>query len=205
MRRLIALSASFLAGLALFAQNSSGRWLVYEGGDGAEMVVSLSADGSSGKAELSLTRREQAVSYGEGSQFWGTFRGTGGYYFHVKGVKTVSISLTQTDSTLIVTRRGEPVTKVSARLDEAYSTRELSDYGDYKTQVLAQWKRDFPRNEDVAKSKWMMERFFNDFYADAFDVLLFGEYRLIEKTDSTLVLKKPAPGSPQLKWERIVR
>ena len=107
MRRLIALSVSFLAGLALFAQNPSGRWLVYEGGDGAEMVVSLSADESSGKAELSLTRREQAVSYGEGSQFWGTFRGTGGYYFLVKGVKTVSISLTQTDSTLIVTRRLE--------------------------------------------------------------------------------------------------
>lgn len=205
MRRLIALSASFLAGLALFAQNSSGRWLVYEGGDGAEMVVSLSADESSGKAELSLTRREQAVSYGEGSQFWGTFRGTGGYYFLVKGVKTVSISLTQTDSTLIVTRRGEPVTKVSAQLDEAYSTRELSDYGDYKTQVLAQWKRDFPRNEDVAKSKWMMERFFNDFYADAFDVLLFGEYSIVEKTDSTLVLSRCGSDMPLFKWIRLVQ
>lgn len=204
MRRLIALSASFLAGLALFAQNPSGRWLVYEGSDGAELVVSVSADGI-GKAELSLTRRHQAVSYGEGSQFWGTFRGTGGYYFLVKVVKTVGVSLTQTDSTLVVTRRGEPVTKVSARLDEAYSTRELSDYGDYKKQVLAQWKRDFPRNEDVKRAKRIMAGYFEDFYADSFDALLFGEYRLIEKTDSSLVLKKPAPGSPPLKWERLVR
>ena len=204
MRRLIALSASFLAGLALFAQNPSGRWLVYEGSDGAELVVSVSADGI-GKAELSLTRRHQAVSYGEGSQFWGTFRGAGGYYFLVKVVKTVGVSLTQTDSTLVVTRRGEPETKVSARLDEAYSTRELSDYGDYKKQVLAQWKRDFPRNEDVKRAKRIMAGYFEDFYADAFDALLFGEYRLIEKTDSALVLKKPAPNSPPLKWERLVR
>ena len=204
MRRLIALSASFLAGLALFAQNPSGRWLVYEGSDGAELVVSVSADGI-GKAELSLTRRHQAVSYGEGSQFWGTFRGTGGYYFLVKVVKTVGVSLMQTDSTLVVTRRGEPVTKVSAQLDEAYSTRELSDYEDYKKQVLAQWKRDFPRNEDVKRAKMIMAGYFEDFYADAFDALLFGEYRLIEKTDSTLVLKKPAPNSPPLKWERLVR
>lgn len=194
----------FFASAQLFAQKPSGRWLVYEGGDEAELVVSVSADGI-GKAELSLTRRHQAVSYGEGSQFWGTFRGTGGYYFLVKAVKTVGVSLTQTDSTLVVTRRGEPETKVSARLDEAYSTRELSDYGDYKKQVLAQWKRDFPRNEDVKRAKRIMAGYFEDFYADAFDALLFGEYRLIEKTDSSLVLKKPAPGSPPLKWTPYLR
>ena len=204
MKHLLLLFVTFLITTQFFAQNMGGKWLVYEGSDGAELVVSVSADGI-GKAELSLTRRHQAVSYGEGSQFWGTFRGTGGYYFLVKAVKTVGVSLTQTDSTLIVTRRVEPETKVSAQLDEAYSTRELSDYGDYKKQVLAQWKRDFPRNEDVKRTKRIMAGYFEDFYADAFDALLFGEYRLIEKTDSTLVLKKPAPGSPPLKWERIVR
>lgn len=204
MKHLLLLFVTFLITTQFFAQNMGGKWLVYEGSDGAELVVSVSADGI-GKAELSLTRRHQAVSYGEGSQFWGTFRGTGGYYFLVKVVKTVGVSLTQTDSTLIVTRRVEPETKVSAQLDEAYSTRELSDYGDYKKQVLAQWKRDFPRNEDVKRTKRIMAGYFEDFYADAFDALLFGEYRLIEKTDSTLVLKKPAPGSPPLKWERIVR
>ena len=204
MKHLLLLFVTFLITTQFFAQNMGGKWLVYEGSDGAELVVSVSADGI-GKAELSLTRRHQAVSYGEGSQFWGTFRVTGGYYFLVKVVKTVGVSLTQTDSTLIVTRRVEPETKVSAQLDEAYSTRELSDYGDYKKQVLAQWKRDFPRNEDVKRTKRIMAGYFEDFYADAFDALLFGEYRLIEKTDSTLVLKKPAPGSPPLKWERIVR
>ena len=204
MKHLLLLFATFLITTQFFAQNMGGKWLAYEGSDGAELVVSVSADGI-GKAELSLTRRHQAVSYGEGSQFWGTFRGTGGYYFLVKAVKTVGVSLTQTDSSLVVTRRGEPVTRVSAQLDEAYSTRELSDYGDYKKQVLAQWKRDFPRNEDVKRTKRIMAGYFEDFYADAFDALLFGEYRLIEKTDSTLVLKKPAPGSPPLKWTPYLR
>ena len=204
MKHLLLLFATFLITTQFFAQNMGGKWLAYEGSDGAELVVSVSADGI-GKAELSLTRRHQAVSYGEGSQFWGTFRGTGGYYFLVKVVKTVGVSLTQTDSSLVVTRRGEPVTRVSAQLDEAYSTRELSDYGDYKKQVLAQWKRDFPRNEDVKRTKRIMAGYFEDFYADAFDALLFGEYRLIEKTDSTLVLKKPAPGSPPLKWTPYLR
>lgn len=204
MRRLTILSVSLLAGFILSAQKPEGRWLVYEGGDGAELVVNIPAEGP-GKAELSLTRRHQAVSYGEGSQFWGTFHATGGYYFLVRAVKTVGISLAQTDSTLTVTRRGEPVTKVSAWLDEAYSTRDLSDYGDYKKQVLAQWKRDFPHNEDVAKGKWMMERYFTDFYDNAFDVLLFGEYRIAEKTDSALVLKKCGSDGPRLTWTRSVQ
>ena len=117
---------------------------------------------------------------------------SGGYYFLVRAVKTVGISLAQTDSTLTVTRRGEPVTKVSAWLDEAYSTRDLSDYGDYKKQVLAQWKRDFPHNEDVAKGKWI-------------DVLLFGEYRVVEKTDSALVLRKRGSDGPRLTWTRSVQ
>ena len=202
MRRALILASLFILSVQLFAQGLPGRWLIYDGSDGAELVVDISAEGI-GKAELSLTRRHQAVSYGEGSQFWGTFRGTGGYYFLVRVVKAGGVSITQADSTLIVTKRGEPVTKVSAWLDEAYSTRELSDYGDYKKQVLAQWKRDFPHNEDVAKSKWMMEHYFTDFYADAFEALLFGEFRLIEKTDSTLVLKKQDSDLPQLMWKRI--
>jgi hypothetical protein len=191
-----------LAGLVVFAQNPSGRWLVYEGSDGARLVVTLAENGS-GKAELSLTRRFEAVSYGEGSQFWGTFRTMGGYYFLVHGVKSESISVVQSDSTWTITRLEEPVTQVSARLDEAYSTRELSDYGDYKEQVLPQWRWDFLNNEDVEKGKWIMEHYFHDFYGEVFEVLLEGRFRMTEQSDSTWVLQNLKLDLPQLTWKRL--
>ena len=111
--------------------------------------------------------------------------------------------VTLTDSTRVVRQCGKPPVSVSAWLDEPYSTRELSDYGDYKKQVVAQWKRDFPHNEDVKKGKWMMEHYFIDFYADSFDMLLEGNYRLVERTDSTIVLKNLSLEIPQRTWKRI--
>lgn len=202
MKRLLLFTCTVLFTSQVYAQGLAGKWLAYEGSDGSELVLTFTS-GNSGKAELSLVRRMQAVSYGEGSQFWGTFRATGGYYFLVKGRKTVGISVSLTDSTLVVKQCGKPAISVSARLDEPYSTRELSDQGDYKKRVVAQWKRDFPNNEDVKKGKWMMEHYFIDFYDDAFDVLLEGNYRIVERTDATMVLQNLSLEIPQMTWKRI--
>ncbi len=199
MRRILLLIYATLIAGPLFAQGLAGKWLAYEGSDGSELVVTLSSGGS-GSAELALVRRFEAVSYGEGSQFWGTFRTTGGYYFLVKGSKKVGVRVSQTDSTLVVRQVGKPTLSVTAWLDEPYSTRELSDYGDYKKQVVAQWKRDFPNNEDVKKGKWMIEHYFIDFYDEAFDVLLEGNYRIVERTDSTMVLKNIELEIPLMTW-----
>ncbi len=201
MKRFILFACTVLFTSQVFAQGLAGKWLVYEGSDGSELIVTLTS-GNAGKAELSLVRRFEAVSYGEGSQFWGTFHTIGGYYFQVKGSKSVGVTVSLTDSTLVVRQRGEPTVSVSAWLDEPYSTRNLSDYGDYKKQVVAQWKRDFPHNEDVEKGKWMMEHYFEDFYADAFEVLLEGNYRVLERTDSTLTVRTLIPDIPQMTWKR---
>ena len=201
MKRFILFASTVLFTSQVFAQGLAGKWLVYEGSDGSDLILTLTS-GNSGKAELSLTRRFEAVSYGEGSQFWGTFHTTGGYYFQVKGSKSVGVTVSLTDSTLVVRQRGEPTVSVSAWLDEPYSTRNLSDYGDYKKQVVAQWKRDFSHNEDVEKGKWMMEHYFQDFYADAFEVLLEGNYRVVERTDSTLTVRTLIPDIPQMTWKR---
>ncbi len=185
-------------------QSITGKWLVYDGNEGTELVVTITPKGG-GHAELSLVRRMQAVSYGEGSQFWDTFRATGGYYFLVKGSKKVGVSVSQSDSTLVVKQVGKPTISVIAWLDEPYSTRELSDYGDYKKQAVAQWKRDFPTNEDVKKGKWMMEHYFTDYYNDAFEVLLEGSYRIIERTDSIMILKNLDLEIPLMEWRRILQ
>jgi hypothetical protein len=121
----------------------------------------------------------------------------------VKGSKKVSVSVSLNDSTLVVKQVGKPTLSVTAWLDEPYSTRELSDYGDYKKQVVAQWKRDFPTNEDVKKYKWIMEHYFTDYYDDAFEVLLEGKYRIVERTDSTMVLKNTELEIPLITWKRI--
>ena len=202
MRRILFLVYTILIASPLFAQRLAGKWLVYEGSDGSELVVTL-ASGGTGNADLTLVRRSEAVPYGEGSQFWGTFRTTGGYYFLVKGSKKVGVRVSQSDSTFVVKQLGKPAVSVTAWLDEPYSTRELSDYGDYKKQVVAQWKRDFLTNEDVKKGKWMMEHYFSDFYGDAFEVLLEGKYRIVESTDSTIVLKNLSLEIPLMTWKRI--
>lgn len=202
MKRTLLLTCLLLLVSQVFAQSLAGKWQVYVGADGEELVVSLTSQGS-GQAELSLARRFQAVSYGEGSQFWGTFRTTGGYYFMVKGCKEVAVNVIQRDSTLVVMQKGNPAISVTAWLDEAYSTRGLSDHGDYKKQVVAQWKRDFPNNEDVKKYKWIMEQFFIDHYDDAFEVLLEGRYKIVEKTDSSMVLKNLSLAIPLLTWTRL--
>lgn len=103
----------------------------------------------------------------------------------------------------MVKQVGKPAVSVTAWLDELYSTRELSDFGDYKKQVVAQWKRDFPTNEDVKKGKWMMEHYFTDFYGDAFEVLLEGNYRIVERTDSTMVLNNTELEILHMTWKRI--
>lgn len=202
MRRILFLVYTILIASPLFAQRLAGKWLVYEGSDGSELVVTL-ASGGTGNADLTLVRRSEAVPYGEGSQFWGTFRTTGGYYFLVKGSKKVGVRVSQSDSTFVVKQLGQPAVSVTAWLDEPYSTRELSDHGDYKKQVVAQWKRDFPTNEDVKKGKWMMDHYFSDFYGDAFEVLLEGKYRIVESTDSTIVLKNLSLEIPLMTWKRL--
>ena len=190
-----------LLSLPAFSQGIAGRWLVYEGSDGAELVVTISSAGT-GKAELSLVRIMEAISYCAGSQYWGTFRVTGGYYFQVKGSKKVSVSVSRSDSTLVVRQTGKPTLSVTARLGEEYSTREISDYGDYKRQVVAQWKRDFPYNEDVKKGKWIMESYFTDYYDGIFDYLLEGKFRIVESDGSTLVLKKAGSDNSPLLWKK---
>ena len=202
MRRILFLVYAIFIACPLFSQRLVGKWLVYEGSDGSELVVTL-ASGGSGNADLSLVRRSEAVPYGEGSQFWGTFRTTGGYYFLVKGSKKVSVSVSLNDSTLVVKQVGKPRVSVTAWLDEPYSTRDLSDYGDYKKQVVTQWKRDFPTNEDVKKCKLMMEQYFANYYDNAFEVLLMGNYRVVERSDSTMILKNLSLDIPLIKWIRI--
>ena len=202
MRRILFLVYTILIASPLFAQRLAGKWLVYEGSDGSELVVTL-ASGGTGNADLTLVRRSEAVPYGEGSQFWGTFRTTGGYYFLVKGSKKVGVRVSQSDSTFVVKQLGQPAVSVTAWLDELYSTRELSDYGDYKKQVVAQWKRDFPTNEDVKKYKLIMEHYFTDYYDDAFEVLLEGNYRIVERTDSTMVLNNTELEISHMTWKRI--
>ena len=189
MSLLPSLTIVILLSFPAYSQSMSGKWLVYEGRDGSELIVTLTPKGG-GQAEFSLVRRMLAGSYGEGCQFWGTFRATGGYYFLVKGSKTVGVSISQSDSTFVVKQVGTPKLSVTAWLDEPYSTREISDYGDYKKQIVAQWKRDFPTNEDVKKGKRIMEDFFNEYFCDAFEVLLEGDYRISELSDSVIVLKK---------------
>ena len=202
MKRFLLFACTVLFASQVLAQGLAGKWLVYEGSDGSDLIVTLTS-GNAGKAELSLVHRFEAVSYGEGSQFWGTFHTTGGYFFQVKGSKSVGVTVSQTDSTLVVRQRGEPTVSVSAWLDEPYSTRNLSDYGDYKKQVVAQWKRDFPHNEDVEKGKWMMEHYFEDFYADAFEVLLEGRYCIVERSETSIVLKNLGLDIPLMTWNRI--
>ena len=199
MKRTLLLACLILLVGQVFAQSLAGKWLVYVGADGEELVVNLASSGS-GQAELSLVQRFQAVSYGEGSQFWGTFRTTGGYYFMVRGSKKVVVSVAQSDSTLVVMQKGKPTISVTAWLDEPYSTRGLSEYGNYKKQVVAQWKRDFPNNEDVKKYKWIIEQFFIDHYDDAFEVLLEGRYKIVERTDSSMVLKNLSLEIPPMVW-----
>lgn len=199
MKRTLLLACLLLLVGQVFAQSLAGKWLVYVGADGEELVVNLASNGS-GQAELSLVQRFQAVSYGEGSQFWGTFRTTGGYYFMVRGSKKVVVSVAQSDSTLVVMQKGKPTISVTAWLDEPYSTRGLSEYGNYKKQVVAQWKRDFPNNEDVKKYKWIIEQFFIDHYDDAFEVLLEGRYKIVERTDSSMVLKNLSLEIPPVVW-----
>lgn len=200
--RFLLLTCAVLLTSPLRAQSLAGDWLVYEGRDGSRLVVTLTPKGS-GQAELWLTERMEAVPYGEGSQFWGTFRATGGYYFIVKATMSESIHVAQTDSTLTVSRRSKPTVSVKAWVDEAYSTRNLSDYGDYKNQVVAQWKRDFPNNHNVRKGKLEMQEYFTGFYHDAFEVLLEGRYSIVEKTDSTMSLKNLDLDIPLMKWERM--
>lgn len=202
MRRILFLAYAILIASPIFAQRLAGKWLVYEGSDGSELVVTI-ASGDSGNADLSLIRRSEAVPYGEGCQFWGTFRTTGGYFFLVKGSKKVSVSVSLNDSTLLVKQVGKPAVSVTAWLDEPYSTRELSDYGDYKKQVVAQWKRDFPTNEDVKKGKWMMEHYFTDYYDDAFEVLLEGRYQIVERTETSIVLKNLDLDIPLMTWKQV--
>ena len=202
MKRILALSVIFILSVPVLSQEVAGKWLIWEGSDGSELTVFLMPDGS-GYAELSLTRRSLAVSHGEGSQFWGTFKTTGGYYFLVNGSKKVDVIVTQKDSTLTVTQYSSPTTSIKAWLDEAYSARDLSDFGNYKQQIVAQWKRDFPKNSDVKKQKGIMEHYFNDFYGDVFDLLLFGKYRIVEHTSSSYMLKNMDLDIPLMTWKRI--
>lgn len=204
MKRAVLLVLAALLPLSLCCQNLTGRWKVYEGGDGSKLVISLLPDGR-GLAELSLIRRMQAVSYGEGSQFWDTFRATGGYYFLVEGRKTADLNWTQEDSVLVIETSSVPVDSISTCLDEAYSSRNLSDFGDYKEQILAQWRHDYLDNKDVEKGHWMMEHYFTDYYNDAFEVLLEGSYRIIERTDSIMILKNLDLEIPLMEWRRILQ
>jgi len=201
IRRYLTLLVSLLTIIPIHAQ-MPGKWLAYEGSDGSELIVTISSGGS-GKAELTLTRRHEAVSYAEGRRYRGTFRTTGGYYFLVNGSKTANIRWSQTDSTFTISSYSTPAISVKAWLDEAYSTREISDYGDYKKQIVAQWKSDFPTNEDVKKYKWIMEHYFTDYYDDAFDVLLQGNYQIVEQSDDTIVLQNLDLAIPPLTWQRI--
>ena len=159
------------------AQGVVGKWLAYEGADGAVLHVTLEQDGG-GLAELLLVRRAQAVSYGEGSQFWGPFRTTGGYYFLLEGRKTCPLEWQVSGDSLAVRLSGQPEDRVGAELDIEYSSKDLSDSGDYKQQVVKQWKRDFGTNEDVKKYRAIMAGYLRDYYGDVFEVLVAGDNRL---------------------------
>lgn len=55
----------------------------------------------------------------------------------------------------------------------------------------------------VKKHKWMMEHYFSDYYDDAFEVLLEGHYRIVERTETSIVLKNLDLDIPIMTWKRI--
>ena len=49
----------------------------------------------------------------------------------------------------------------------------------------------------------MMEHYFTDYYDDAFDVLLEGRYRIVEKTETSIVLKNLDMDIPLMTWKQV--
>ena len=181
------------------AHNVSGKWCL-DGLEDVDFSITLNADGT-GSAQMSLAKRHLAVGAAEGYRILGNFRTTGGYYFIVRGQKEAPVSWNLKDSVLSIKMIRDPQVSVSAELDVEYSSRELSDYGDYKKQVIAQWRRDFPGNEDVKKYKWIMERYLTERFTDVFDVFVDGSYEIVETGDSRLVIYNDEIGEA-LTWSR---
>ena len=189
MKRYLALLFFSLLSSPLFSQGLIGNWRVREGSDGSSLVVSLYEDGS-GVACLSLVRRAEAIQSGGGSRFWGTFRVSGGYFFLVFGDWSCPIEWEAAEDSLSIRSAGQPTLTVDAKLDVAYSTKDMSDWGDYKKEIVSQWKRDFTDNEDVEKHKAFMSEYLESFYSDVFDDLVIGVYS-ITRDGQAMILKDP--------------
>jgi len=184
------------------AQGIVGRWLVAED-DGSEIAVEL-CSGGTGRADWTYRSMMEAVPYGEGCRWWGTFRMTGGYYFTVKGVKSTSIVWSMRDSTFAISLRGKPSVSVKAWIEEEYSTRDVSEEGGYKKQILAQWREDFTINKDVKKEKERVKEFLMDErYSDIFDVFVAGDYGILS-CDSVFLSLRELSDSTVKCWERQV-
>lgn len=168
------------------AQDVSGKWCL-DGLEDGEFSITLNPDGT-GSSQMSLAKRHLAIGAAEGWRILGTFRTTGGYYFIVYGKKSAPIRWHIQDSVLSIKVLRDPLVTVSAELDVEYSSRELSDYGDYKKQIIAQWRRDFPTNEDVKKYKWIMEQYLTEQFSDVFDVFVDGDYKIGDITPDSLVI-----------------
>lgn len=186
INRLPVLLLVFLLAVPLYSQDMTGKWLLVDEGDGTRLALTLLPN-KSGSVEFATVTRRLAMSYGEGSQFWGTFHTKGGYYFLLKADVKTPIKWKQTDSSLVIAVGKPPRFTVTATLDEKYSTREISDEGLYKKQVLEQWRRDFRDNDDVRKDKRAMEAYFKEAYWDTVYDLFDGEHFILECTDSRVV------------------
>lgn len=189
MLRRLAVILAILLSAALgnaVAQDVSGKWSL-DGLEDGEFSLTLNSGGT-GSAQMSLAKRHLAIGAAEGRRIWGTLRTTGGYYFIVYGKKTAPIRWHIKDSVLSIEVLRDPIVTVSAELDVEYSSRELSDYGDYKKQIIAQWRRDFPTNEDVKKYKWIMEQYLAEQYKDVFDVFVDGDYKIVDISTDSLVI-----------------
>lgn len=168
------------------AQNVTGKWCL-DGLEDGEFSITLNSDGT-GNAQMALAKRHLAIGAAEGRRILGTFRTTGGYYFIVYGKKAAPVRWHIKDSILSIKVLSDPKVTVSSELDVEYSSRELSDYGDYKKQVIAQWRRDFPTNEDVKKYKWIMEQYLTEQFSDVFDVFVDGDYKIEDISPDSLVI-----------------
>ncbi len=186
MKRFLVLQSVLLLAIQSHSQDLAGRWLLVDESDGTRMALTLSRD-KSGVVEFTTVVRRQAVSYGEGSQFWGTFHTKGGYYFLLNADVKTPFKWTQTDSSLVLAVGKPTCFTVTATLDEKYSTREISDEGLYKKQVLEQWRRDFRENDDVKRDKRKMEAYFKEAYCDTVHDLFEGEHFIMERSDSRIV------------------
>jgi len=182
MNRLLLTLAFVLVSLSAFSQNLVHKWVAYRGDDGSIVNIYL-YDDNSGVAHLKLSERHEALPYDDGSMFWDTYSISGGYYFIVTGEKVCPLVWTSNDEEITMKLNGVPEDTVTVTVDEEYSFWDLSDLIEFKHEILARWRWDLTRNEDVKWQKSIMTRTLQDTYGDLFTQLVAEPHSLLPDSD----------------------